>query len=75
MNIHYKSLMSRFLEKEYHPVIEDYIADYCEENLSLVEREAFEEVLVQDDELRELAYSARAGKQLLNIYKDLLSKV
>ncbi len=57
--------MKNFLDKEYHPVIEDYIADYCDENLGVVERDAFEEVLVHDDDLRELAHSAKVGKTLL----------
>ena len=52
----------KFLDKEYHPVIENYIADYAEDNLELVERDTFEEVLVHDDDLRELAFSAKEGK-------------
>ena len=56
-----------FLEKEYHPVIEDYIADYVEDNLNKVERNAFEEVLVQDDDLRELAFSAKEGRKYLQM--------
>lgn len=66
--------MSSFIDKEYHPIIEDYIADYCEDTLYLVERDAFEEVLVYDDELRELAHSARAGRQLMEMYKAFLVK-
>lgn len=57
--------MKNFLDREYHPVIEDYIADYCDDNLGVVERDAFEEVLVYDDDLRELTRSAKAGKKLL----------
>lgn len=68
------SLMSHFNEKEYHPIIEDYIADYCEDTLNSVERDAFEEVLVHEDELRELAHSARAGRQLMEMYKAYLLK-
>ena len=61
-------------EKEYHPVIENYISEYAEENLSLVERDAFEEVLVHDDDLRELAYSAKEGKRLLGMLKTVKAK-
>ncbi|SMO36038.1 hypothetical protein [Gracilimonas mengyeensis] len=63
-----------YLEKEYHPVIEDYITDYVDENLSSVERETFEEVLVHDDDLRELAFSAKEGKKLLEQYRLLKMK-
>lgn len=58
-------MYQKYLEKEYHPVIEDFIASYVDDEMGLVERESFEEVLVHDDDLRELAFSARAGKRLL----------
>tara|TARA_R110002096_G_scaffold28203_1_gene85588 strand:+ start:4130 stop:4375 length:246 start_codon:yes stop_codon:yes gene_type:complete len=57
--------MKNFLDKEYHPVIEDYITNYVDDNLDMVERDAFEEVLVYEDELRELAFSAKEGLKLL----------
>lgn len=57
--------MKNFIEKEYHPIIEDYITNYVDENLESGERDAFEEVLVHDDDLRELAFSAKEGKKLL----------
>ncbi|MEQ9308922.1 MAG: hypothetical protein RLN90_05660 [Balneolaceae bacterium] len=57
--------MKNFIEKEYHPIIEDYITNYVDENLDTGERDAFEEVLVHDDDLRELAFSAKEGKKLL----------
>ncbi len=63
-----------FLEKEYHPVIEDYITDYVDDNLDLVERDTFEEVLVHDDEMRELAFSAKEGKELLSQLKNVKAK-
>jgi len=63
-----------FLEKEYHPVIEDYITDYVDDNLDLVERDTFEEVLVHDDEMRELAFSAKEGKRLLSQLKNVKAK-
>lgn len=70
--------MSRnFLDKEYHPVIESYISDYADDELGSVERETFEEVLVHDDDLRELALSAKKGKKLMDqyrVYKKLLTK-
>jgi len=56
-----------YLEKEYHPIIEDYVAEYVEDNLDKVERDAFEEVLVQDDDLRELAFSAKEGRKYLQM--------
>lgn len=61
----------KFLDKEYHPVIENYITDYSEDNIELVERETFEEVLVHDDDLRELAFSAKEGKRLLSMLKKV----
>lgn len=64
----------RFLDKEYHPVIENYIADYAEDNLELVERETFKEVLVHDDDLRELAHSAKEGKRLLGMLREVKAK-
>ena len=64
----------KFLDKEYHPVIENYIADYAEDNLELVERDTFEEVLVHDDDLRELAFSAKEGKRLLGMLKQVRAK-
>ncbi len=65
--------MKNFIEKEYHPVIEDYISDYVDEKLELAERDAFEEVLVQDDDLRELAFSAKEGKKLLEGYAKIVA--
>ena len=64
----------KFLEKEYHPVIENYITDYTEDNLDLVERDTFEEVLVHDDDLRELAFSAKEGKRLLGMLREIKAK-
>ncbi len=57
--------MKNFVDKEYHPVIENYISDYVDETLEYGERDAFEEVLVYDDDLRELAFSAKEGKRLI----------
>jgi len=57
--------MKNFIEKEYHPIIEEYITDYVDNTLESGERDAFEEVLVHDDDLRELAFSAKEGKRLL----------
>ncbi|WP_409028919.1 hypothetical protein [Gracilimonas sediminicola] len=54
--------MDNFLDKEYHPVIEDFITDYVDGEMGSVERATFEEVLVHDDDLRELAFSAKEGK-------------
>ncbi|MFP8488378.1 hypothetical protein ACKGJO_04695 [Gracilimonas sp. Q87] len=63
--------MKNYLDNEYHPVIEDYITDYVDDNLESVERSTFEEVLVHDDDLRELALSAKEGKKLLNQFREV----
>ena len=63
--------MSDFLEKEYHPVIEEFITDYIDDNLTATERDAFTEVLVSHDDLRELAFSAKDGKRLMNYLRFL----
>jgi len=62
------------MDKEYHPIIENYISEYAEDSLELVERDAFEEVLVHDDNLRELAFSAKEGKRLLGMLKKVKAK-
>lgn len=59
------------MEKEYHPVIEEYVVDYVDEKLTATERDAFEEVLVSDDDLRKLAFSAKDGQRLLEILRVL----
>jgi hypothetical protein len=66
--------MNIFMDKEYHPIIEDYITDYVDDDMGLVEREAFEEVLVHDDDLRELAFSAKEGKKLLAQFREIKAK-
>jgi len=60
-----------FMVKEYHPVIEEYILDYVDEKLTATERDAFEEVLVSDDDLRNLAFSAKDGKKLVSLLRVL----
>jgi hypothetical protein len=66
--------MNRFLDKEYHPVIEDFILDYVDDCMGSVERDSFEEVLVHDDDLRELAFSAKEGKKLLDQFHSIKAK-
>ncbi|MCH2451368.1 MAG: hypothetical protein MK198_14675 [Gracilimonas sp.] len=66
--------MHNLLDKEYHPVIEDFITDYVDDEMSSVERATFEEVLVHDDELRELAFSAKEGKNLLQRFQHIKAK-
>ena len=66
--------MKNFLDKEYHPVIEGFILDYVDEKLDSVERDTFEEVLVHDDDLRELAFSAKEGKKLLDQFREIKAK-
>ncbi|MBO6586303.1 MAG: hypothetical protein JJ953_09385 [Gracilimonas sp.] len=63
--------MDNFLDKEYHPVIEDFITDYVDGEMGSVERATFEEVLVHDDDLRELAFSAKEGKKLLSQFREV----
>lgn len=63
--------MNNFLDKEYHPVIENFIIDYVDDNLGSVERDSFEEVLVHDDDLRDLAFSAKEGKKLLEHFREI----
>lgn len=66
--------MKNYIDKEYHPVIEDFILDYVDEKLSSVEKDSFEEVLVHDDDLRELAFSAKEGKKLLDQFREIKAK-
>lgn len=66
--------MKNFIDKEYHPVIEDFITQYVDDEMELVERESFEEVLVHDDDLRELAFSAKEGKKLLAQFREVKAK-
>ena len=63
--------MDNFLDKEYHPIIEEFITDYVDDNMGSVERETFEEVLVNDDDLRDLAFSAKKGKWLLSQFREV----
>ncbi len=62
------------IDKEYPPVIEDFIADYVDGKMDAVERNSFEEVLVHDDDLRELAFSAKEGKRLLEQFRKVKAK-
>ena len=65
--------MKYLIEKEYHPVIEDFITDYVDDTLDATETNIFEEILIGDDDLRELVFSAKAGKELLlklQVYKS-----
>lgn len=66
--------MKNFIDKEYHPVIEDFIIEYVDDEMGSVERESFEEVLVHDDDLRELAFSAKEGKKLLDQFRKIKAK-
>ncbi|MBD3615661.1 MAG: hypothetical protein HUJ22_03735 [Gracilimonas sp.] len=66
--------MENFLDKEYHPVIEEFIIDYVDDEMGSVERETFEEVLLHDDELRELAFSAKGGKKLLQELQEFKAR-
>lgn len=66
--------MNNFLDIEYHPIIEDFIVDYVDDGMDAVEKETFEEVLVHHDELRELAFSAKEGKKLLQQFQQIKAK-
>ena len=67
-------MMTQLYDKEYHPVLEDFIVEYSDDTMTSVEREAFEEVLVYDDDLRELAHSAKEGRKLLQELATMVSK-
>ena len=60
-----------FFEKEFHPVIEEIIIDYSDNTLSTTEREAFVEVLAVDDDLRQLAFSAKEGKKMMDVLREM----
>lgn len=60
-----------FYEKEYHPTIEEFVVDYSDETLTTTEREAFVEVLAVDDDLRQLAFSAKEGKLMMDMLRTL----
>ena len=60
-----------FIDKEYHPIIEEFIVDYADERLTTTERDTFEEVLVSDHDIRKLAHSARDGRKLMNCLRIL----
>lgn len=62
--------MTNFSDKEYHPVIEDFVLKYVDDSLDSVERATFEEVLVHDHDLCELAFSSRSGKNLLDRFRE-----
>lgn len=66
--------MKNSYDKEYAPIIENYIADYTDGTLDPVEGAAFEEVLVYDDDLRQLAHSARLGKTLLKQLRQMKAR-
>ncbi|MBO6586305.1 MAG: hypothetical protein JJ953_09395 [Gracilimonas sp.] len=42
-----------------------------DDEMGSVERATFEEVLVHDDDLRELAFSAKEGKKLLSQFMEV----
>lgn len=58
--------MKHSADKEYHPVIENYISEYAEDNLDAIEKAAFEEVMVYDDDIRELATGSKEGKRMMD---------
>lgn len=66
--------MDNFLDKEYHPVIEDYIINYVDESLDSSEKASFEEVLVHDDDLRELSFAAKEGKKLMDQFREIKAR-
>lgn len=66
--------MNNFLDKEYHPVIEDYILNYVDGTLDSVEKDSFEEVLVHDDDIRELAFAAKEGKKLMDQFREFKAR-
>lgn len=67
--------MKSYLDSEFHPAIEEYVCDYCDEILSQQERNIFEEVLVSDDELRSYTFAAEQGRRHLNFLKQLQNEI
>ncbi|MEX0609049.1 MAG: hypothetical protein WD016_05430 [Balneolaceae bacterium] len=63
--------MDPFLEKEYHPVIETFISEYVDDEMDRVEKIAFEELMVHDDDIRDLTFNAIGGKKLLEELRKL----
>ena len=51
--------------KEYHPVIEEYVADYVDGNLTGDELFAFQELLMKDPDLNRYVESVKIGKMFL----------
>ncbi|MFN1833998.1 hypothetical protein AB2B38_001950 [Balneola sp. MJW-20] len=51
--------------REYHPVIESYVCDYIDENLTGDELFAFQELLMNDSDLLRYVESVKIGKMLL----------
>lgn len=62
--------MKNFTDKEFHPVIEDFVSEFAEDRMGPVEREAFGEVLVHDDDIRELAFHAKGGREMLQQLRE-----
>ena len=52
-------------DKEYHPVIEDYICAFVEGTLSQSELNAFKEVLEKDEELKRLVEASKKGRDII----------
>ena len=65
----------KYLDKEFHPVIEEFVNEYAEDRLTTIERDTFEEVLVTDDDIRELAFSAKDGKNLMDQLRVMKSMI
>lgn len=63
--------MDNILDKEYHPVIEDFIFQYVEGSMDVPAQGAFSELLVYDDELRDFTFAAQSGKRIMESFREL----
>ena len=63
--------MKSILDAEFHPVIEEFISQYVDDEMGAVEREAFEELLVTDDGIRDFAFAAKKGKAILQLCRKM----
>lgn len=52
-------------EKEFHPVIEEYICAYSEQRLHKVDKQAFRRLAASNSEVRRIAISAKKGRLML----------
>lgn len=59
--------------KEFHPVIEGYVADYVDGTLSGEELFAFQELLIKDADLKRYVESVKIGKYFMEQLREGLN--